>query len=487
MFPRVYQKCDLVKFGSIFFIAIFFGLISITSPLYSIILTALFFLILRLFLNPVELLVMALLVAFSFMSFINEDWFRLPYAFRVRDVMFILVILTYLFGVLSKSNWEENKILTKYKIIFVIIVSVVIIQIIFTMVHFDASLSSCFRIGRRYLYLLLFFPASYFLNKKKKVVYFIKLLVIWSFFVSVMYVLQCIVKNSFTLIPFPTHAEYQKILGLNIFRIYIDGTELINLTFFISTFVFITNFYKNKKIQALFLVVMVFSGLTTFLFLSRTKILSLTVALITLILILIKKGVKLKFFLFTVIFLLFFCFVLSFTRVTLLNKVEPLFLLRERVASTFTDLFNMSGTFNFRIQDSGNRINLIKKNFIFGVGLLHDESKKLTYAKGFNEQFRTRDSAFISFLFDFGVVGAIILSCICYFVFKDIHYLLKKLPKESIEFGILASILCVLLMYMVEFFTGSSFMSFGGFATIGIFFAIINNFLINCSKTKFSE
>lgn len=436
---------------------------------------------------PAAFLAVALLVTHSCLSFINEDWFRFAYVFRISDLFFLGAMFICFVTILTIKEEDKPKILKRYTIIMAIIVLATLLQIFITQMRFpETTLLSSLRMGRRYLYIMLFYPACIFLFKNKNMRVFVNIAAIFSTFVSIAFIIQFLSKGRIYLIPF-SRSVFQNMLGISAYRIYISGTELINFTFFFIFFHYIFTLFNKQKAKILLILAMIFTALHPLLSLGRSRIIGFLLALFVTIFMARNKKIRLRIARYLLLSLGFFILViLLFGIISPGEKGLPGFI-KDRTLSSFDEVLTNTGTFRFRLDDSYYRIQLIKDNPLLGIGFLHDESQELSYMRGFNGQFRTADSGLISLMIDFGLIGLIGFLVIFIFIFKDLLFLIRSMPKDTYEYAVIMSIFAVLLIYIVEFLTSGSFMSFGGFAVLGIFMGIVNNAIYRYQKSNVSS
>ena len=162
---------------------ILLGLISGFCLLSSLILPflclALIFYLWLLFEYPEIALFVSFLVIVNCFSMMDENIFRLPNLFRLRDLFFLSMFIPLFVGLYKrdkKAKYVFNNPIAKC-ISFILILS--FIQIFVTHLRFgDESINSILRMGRRYFYYSLFFPALYILLDKKRFKRFAKLFII---------------------------------------------------------------------------------------------------------------------------------------------------------------------------------------------------------------------------------------------------------------------------------------------------------------------
>jgi O-antigen ligase len=404
-----------MKVVLIMLLALITGLCLLSNLTIPFILLALIFYLWLLLEYPEIALFISFLVIIDCFSIMDEDLFRLPYLFRIRDIFFLSIFIPLIIGFYKKDNKIRdvfNNPIAKC-ISFILFLS--IIQIFVTYLRFnDETLNSIIRMGRRYFYYVMFFPALYILLDEKRFKRFSKLFITSVIIFCFLYIVQFLIG--------PTHkillkgrVEYQGLQGFTVPRLYISGVIAATLIFHISLMIFL--FYKNFKYRVKNILFVIVSGIQTLVTFGRAHIFGVIIG--TLFAIFFAKGhMRIK-SLFKLSAFLLIAFLAVMTFQILFQPEKDFFkAFYARIASTYNAVTERGDTFGYRIKDSLGRMELIKKNPILGIGFVHDSSDLFAFVKKYSIGIRTGDSGIIDLLIDFGIIGVIWLLVMSFVVLK---------------------------------------------------------------------
>ena len=392
-----------------------------------------------LFKYPEIALFISFLIIINCFSMINEDLLRIPYAFRIRDVFFISTFFPLIMGIYKGDKKIKYVLFNPIARGIFLILFLALAQIFITKWRFpEESFSSIVRMGRRYFYYAIFFPAFYILSDKDRLRRFAKVftgsIVIFCF----MYIIQFIIGPAHKIFLEGT-LEYQVLQGFRVTRMYIPGVEAVTLILLISFMLFLFhNKFKHRVKNMCLMTLCTIQTLATF---GRAHFFGVITGI--LFGIACAKGQSrfkklLKMF-------LFFLLILILAEVTssLIYQQETSFIkaISTRVISTYEALVQKEDTFYFRIEDSLGRIGMIKENLLLGIGFVHDESKLFAQNRGFSEGLRTSDSGTVTLLLDFGISGFIWLLTMATIFFRRSIHIYKRIDSQfyrSVILGIIA-------------------------------------------------
>lgn len=359
----------------------------------------------------------------QFLGFINpENFVRLPGVFKFNDLLFLTLTALYLLDSLKNGFYYpvHNKAAKWVALVILTFVSMVIIQFVITAFRFDLPLVSTLKVGRGYLYLLVYFYFVRFYSDNKsmqQLLYFI--------------VIVCIVQFGMMLFQMAgiNLTVNTKIIGLttdagNVTRVYLPAYFLALMCFFCSVTLLLSNSLPLRRY--FLLIVMSISFLSILLSYTRTYWLALLLGML-IVFLFSNSEVKKKLFKYSVIT---FVFVIPL----LLFKVGAFFI--ERFSSIFTEVRSSDeGNFIYRFSENPKRLEAFFDNPIFGPGFVHQNYAASLFnfvidETGLSEAqierallLQTNDSGLITLLVSFGLCGVL------WVLFK--MYILIKLYKEQ--------------------------------------------------------
>lgn len=459
-------------FINFMFIAIF-GIIFAFSVLANAYASLIFFIALcylwLIFKFPEIALFISFLVIVDCFSMADENFLRVPFLFRIRDVFLLLMFLPLVEAIYRKDS--------RIKYVFggpiakgiYLIILLTLVQMFFTHLRFGSeSFNSIIRIGRKYFYYALFFPALYIFLDEVRFRRFSNLFIASTIIFCLLYIGQFLIGPEFSIF-LKGRVEYQTLHGFCVPRIYVSGESAATLILHISFMMFLL--CKNLKYRAknVFLLMLLgFQALITF---GRAHIFGVaTGTLFALSSVETRIKAKAVFG----IFILILVFFIMLSVLTFFSSSEKDFLqaIFARITSAYDAVSQQKDTFGYRIKDSASRIGLIIKNPIFGIGFVHDESYLFARATGSDNMIRTGDSGIIVLLIDFGIIGLIWLLTMAYIVLKRSLIAYKTTLNQLYK----ACALGVVAFYfgrLFSFFTLGEFVSYDGIVVIVLSLALL--------------
>ena len=419
---------------------------------------------------PEIALFLTILVVFDCFSMISENALRLPFLFRLRDVMLISMFFPFLAGVYKRDERIKNVFRSPIAKAILCISFIVLFQLLLTKIRFpQESVNSMVRMGRKYLYYCLFFPALYILQDKIKQRRFLKISISAIVIFAVLYIIQFFAGSSIVLFPYG-RVSLQNLSGESVNRLYIAGAGLVTFLFQVLLMIILFGEQKRKKIMIFLLMLF---GLQTVLTFGRAHILGVIVGtLFALVLSREKKLFKKVVLAVSFFTIITFFFSMGFA-VVFPEKRNPVEVIGSRIVSTFDAVVNKTDTFGGRLEDSAGRIDLLKRHSIVGIGFLHDEADMWGYNKGtIARSFRTGDSGILSLLMDFGLFGFSVLLFLSFLFLKRAMTLYRRLDSVYSR-ALVLGIVSYYFGRLFSFITLADFVTYGGIVVITLSLVIL--------------
>ncbi len=391
-----------------------------------------------------------LLANVQFLGITNPETFiRLPGILKFNDLLFLMLAAIYLFDVLKKGFYfpSYNKAAKTLAFIVLFFVAMVIFQFIFTSFRFELPIVSTIKVGRGYLYLLVYFYFVRFYSDGKSMQQLLSFIAIVCGvqFIMMLFQMVGLEVTSNTIIR-----QLESDVG-NVTRVYIPAYFLSLMCFFISISLLLSNSLPSRKNTLL--VIVTISFLSILLTYTRTYWFALIIGL-AIIFIFSRARIKID--------------ILKYTTMAFFLCI-PFFLFQsggfivQRFFSIFSEVGSDEGNFIYRFSENPQRLEAFFDNPIFGPGFVHSNYAATLFnfmidETGLSESqierallLQTNDSGLITLLVSFGLCGVL-------WVFYKM-YLLIKLYQENqhtqpyqclncqinIQLGILAFIFSVWL------------------------------------------
>jgi len=416
-------------------------------------------------------LFLALLVLLDCFSMVSDNFLRIPGIFRLKDLIFISTFIPLLIGIYKKDKrikYIFGNPIAKTILTFLILV---FLQILITKIRFPGeSLSSVIRIGRRYFYYAIFFPALYILLNNKHFKKFKKLTIYATVFICALYIIQYIIGPACRIFS-QGRIEYQVLQGVKVTRMYISGMVLSTLVLQICFMRFLL--CKNTAFNIKNIFTLIMTSVQTLLTFGRAHIFGvISGTLFTLLS--IKGQPRMKWLAKTSLFAILASLIyLAIFSVVFPNSANPLLAISRRVTSIFTTVANKDDTIGVRIKDNRNRIQLVKKNPVFGIGFVHDESKRFAFDRGYySKGLRTSDSGVLTFLLDFGLLGLLYFLIMSSVVFKRGMQVYRKVNDSHLKALVLGAV-SFYFGRLFSFITLVHFVRYDGIVVLSLSLVII--------------
>lgn len=364
-----------------------------------------------------------LLASVQFLGIINPETFiRLPGILKFNDLLFLILAALYLFDSLKNGFYYpvHNKAAKWAAFVVLTFVSMVIIQFVITAFRFDLPLVSTLKVGRGYLYLLVYFYFVRFYSDNKsmqQLLYFISIVCIFQFSMMLFQIAGIDLTANTRIIELTTDAG-------SVTRVYLPAYFFALMCFFCSVTLLLSNSLPLRRY--FLLTVMAISFLSILLSYTRTYWLALLFGVL-IIFLFSNSEVKKKSFKYSVIT---FVFVIPI----LLLKAGTFFV--ERFTSIFTEVGSSDkGNFIYRFSENPKRLEAFFDHPIFGPGFVHQNYAASLFnfvvdETGLSEAqierallLQTNDSGLITLLVSFGLCG------VFWVLFK--MYILVRLYKEK--------------------------------------------------------
>lgn len=130
-------------------------------------------------------------------GFFNPETFlAVKGIFKLRDVIFIIIILIFLLNLITKKSLVIKK--TPVNLIILSLILLTIFEIFYTLWLFDVSIISVVQTSRSYFYYLLFFPTLYFFIEKKELFLALKSFLFFSIIGAALIIGATIFGHSFS-------------------------------------------------------------------------------------------------------------------------------------------------------------------------------------------------------------------------------------------------------------------------------------------------
>lgn len=417
-------------------------------------------------------------------GFFNPETFlAVKGIFKLRDVIFIIIILIFLLNLITKKSLVIKK--TPVNLIILSLILLTIFEIFYTLWLFDVSIISVVQTSRSYFYYLLFFPTLYFFIEKKELFLALKSFLFFSIIGAALIIGATIFGHSF---PLPIYLESQlstqNLSGLVVNRLYLPGATLVTMAFAIVFWLILIN--NQIKHKLFFIFVTIFLGIAWLFTFSRAGWIQMFVVMISPVLMVreIRKKYIKKFLL---IFFIFIIIIVS-SNFFIGNNSFGWDFFSKRVISIPNEIFGIEGTFGYRITESQFRFDALRDNYLLGLGFLHPKLVSDFFKAPMDPQRQAlaiSDWGFFNLLINFGIFGFLwFLSMIIL-----IHKRLKKIISE-LDSTIYKSIAIGAFGYfwgaIISFITLGHFTEFEPITLFAVLWGIVES-LYNIEKKELKE
>jgi len=322
----------------------------------------------------------------------------------LRGDIFILVTFSY---IIVKEKNLRFYLLSKNYFNFLLILYLVSFYCIFTLLKGGINFLDIIKSLRTFLPIILIFNVYYDSTKHNTTKFYYKIIIFSASIVTIILFLIAILKvDWFQNFPRIGYGYQRGEYDFGIQRVYMYSSFVLPVFAFLLKF--IEYIYKRTN---LYWVVFFFGGVLLQGF--RVYIIATVFVVIYFLIRLSKIRIKLNLKFLIIIFILF---------LPLLSSG-----LSERILSGFNDVIFQRGTFYSRLINDSFRLDLFKNHFLFGIGLVHNDSEKArelgastsfelsTINDNIDKNFmismysiRSTDSGYLDLLVQFGLVGTII-------------------------------------------------------------------------------
>ncbi|MGF1760321.1 O-antigen ligase family protein [Photobacterium sagamiensis] len=345
-----------------------------------------------------------LLSSVRFLGFIDiEDFMNLPGLFKFDDLLFLALISIYFFDVLQRGLQfhKDNYAVRSIAYIVLLFIAMVVVQFVFTSIHYDLPIVSTLKVGRGFLYLLFYFYLLRFFfdsSSSRKLFRFIATLCIIQFIMMLLQISGLNFTKSTTVIELASD-------NVSVTRVYLTAYFFALLTFFVSVSLLLNKCDQSSR--RLLLLIVIFSLSSIILSYTRTYWMAMLIGLI-IIFVMSESRVKKN-----VVYYLCLGFTL-FSPFLLMQSDSFIF---ERFISIFQEVGSDEGNFIYRFSENPQRLEAFIDNPVFGPGFVHSNYATTLFNFNINEQglsesqiqrallLQTNDSGLITLLVSFGLVG----------------------------------------------------------------------------------
>jgi len=448
------------------FIGILFGsslgaLILINSALGAVAVLSVIFIYL-LFKRPEIALVIAILISHNLFGMITEDTFRLPGLFKARDLLLLSLFIPFI-----NEGWRKedlryliNSPISKCILAILLLSMLIVIK---TTMQYEIDLGLAIRDGRRYFYYIMFFAILYNMRTTRQLKTFVNVLIGLSVIYSLLIIAQFVVGPNHIIFLGASDDESTRwkvvpliLAGITVARSYISGFDLTIFCFGIVLYRSTTSTMNSKSVWNIAILGVI--GLQIILSFARAYWIGISFAVVFSILLLDRRMAKI--ILVTIGAISIISVLLLTVRFVHPQLSNPLYLLSERWKGTTKELFGggEGGSFAWRLEDNAERIKLAEKNFLMGVGFVHDETKIFTLGLE-GRGLRTADSGILTLFLDMGIIGATIITIMIILLLYRCCIAFKH-TSEMWEKGILYGCFIYVLTSLMASFTWPVFVSY---------------------------
>lgn len=416
--------------------------------------------------RPAIAIVVCFITFINFFSLIDENFFRLPGFFKLRDLVFSLLLIFVFFSLFTKTE----KINYCFRIIILLIVALCLLEIMLTTVIQRQSFLFSLKEGRRYFYYLLYFPFLYILVKKHQRPKIFFLLSIACFVFSALKILQYLLGDSVIFFPGAVRVVQQNLSGLEVTRSYVMGSAI---TSFLSLyFLFRSFFEKTHKLFFCFLAFIFFIA-GVFLQFSRAHwfgyLLGFSVTLFSFRDYFYKNQIR-KFICRIIVSMLLIFIVVQGYNVIFRSKggSNPVLFLIKHSLSAFEDIVYKRGTFGYRLSDNAARMGLVVRNPLLGVGFIHPDSNTLSAG------ISTSDSGILTLMLEFGAMGVIWLIFTVTKFYRESRQLMLVIQNND-DKALFLTTFAYFFSTVFSFLTLADFVMVEGIVTLVFCFAVFSS------------
>ena len=398
----------------------------------------------------IYLLILAVTNIFGIFNILED--YRIPGVGKPSDFILILLVLVVIIKLLKKKvelTSQEKKL---NKIALVIVIYVFFLTIYSSIITDRETFNYSLRTAAPYLYYISFLFPIYLITNERQLIKFINFLRIGGFITGIIALISNLVGFSIA------SGAYSLEQGSYV-RVYLP----LFFNFFVVVFWAAQYLVKNKFELRIYYWEMIISALGIALFLGRTNIIVVLLALLYLIWFMSKSSTKAK----RRTVYLFVLFVSGLILSFILFNFNPTGII-ERFQTGYEGTLGGTSTFSYRLLAIAMGYNVFEQTPIFGTGFIHPTSSYyshnlITYIfspVGYPIT-NNNDFGLASILFTTGIIGFVLIT---YFVVKNLYYIKVDLNKmvnnrefNTIFFYSLTMFITVLFIFFIEQLSGNEF------------------------------
>jgi hypothetical protein len=392
---------------------------------------------------------LAFIIMILHLSIVGKKALRVQGYFRLVDVIFVILFLSFIREVIYKS---DLRLLIKSPISKAILLFMgsVVVAAIYTKFHYNVSLISIIQAGRVYLYYSFFFLTLYHLRNKKQLHFFLKIILLTIILFSFIYVGEKFIGANYRIL----HSSVYKMSsgGYAVTRVRNTAGSLPGLI--LPAMLAIAIFSAARRIKFWSIVAATLFLAETILNLGRAHWFGVGVSLLFVCLFLppVKRRLVIRYL--PAIILILIAIVLIISIIS-----DPPFALasvvKERADSAIKDFFHKTGTFGWRYRIAEDYMRLLKERPIFGLSLLHFNYGYMLpdVLKG---KVRNTHVGILNILIDLGLFGSIFFIIFVVTVIRRSLYIYKRMQNwlyKAIVLGIISSFIGRLAAFTLDVFS----------------------------------
>lgn len=373
--------------------------------------------ILAVFRWPHLALIAALVFIIDGLGFINpETFFRIAGLFRLKDLVFVSLFLPLMLNI----RWQRRakRFLDDCRTLALPVMAILILttlQMVRTSLQYDLPVNTCVMAGRHYWYYAFVPLAAIYLDSSHKRKSAFRLLMAVIAVLACVVIIQTVIYAVSGIRLVSDHVQFREVQWGNIrlfSRMYLEGEPLLVLGFGLAFWGLVLR--KSTRGMMGYAAMAPLCALALLFIDSRMRwVHALLVVLIPMVFLGPHIRKVRRRLLYGVPIL-----VLVLTSLFMVTSRSDVFVsgIVERAASAWTDFRERRGTWDYRLEDSRFRFELIREHPLFGLGLVHSdyasrfgasEVIELDEGQYFKQGVTTSDSGIVSLLVHFGAIGAI--------------------------------------------------------------------------------
>jgi hypothetical protein len=380
----------------------------------------------------------------------GNRFLRVQGYFRLLDVIFIILFLSFIKEVIYKS---DLRLLIKSPISKAILLFMgsAVVAGIYTKFHYNVSLISIFQAGRVYLYYSFFFLTLYHLRNKKQLHFFLKIILLTAILFSVVYIGGELMGKNYRILY---GSVYRTISSddYGVTRMRNPAGSLPGLV--LPAMLAIAIFSSSRRVKHWSMVAVILLLAETILNLGRAYWFGVGVSVLIICLLLPpeKRKLVIRYLPAMSIFLIVLILIISITSDSSFALIS---IVKDRADSAFKDFFYRTGTFGWRYRLAEGYMHLLKERPVFGFGLLHRKYGNLIpeVPKG---KVRNIHVGILNIFIDLGIFGSIFFIIFVLTVIYRSIYIYKRIQSwlyKAIVLGIIATFIGRFTAFTLDVFT----------------------------------